>query len=51
MSEGEVGAMNEKLKKGGAYATLGTIATGLLMSAYAQVRDNQLDIARIQERQ
>ena len=43
--------MNEKVKKIGAYGTLGTMAIGLLMNAYAQVRTNQLDIARIQERE
>ena len=43
--------MNEKIKKLGAYGTLSTMALGLLYNAYGQVRLNQLDIARLQERE
>ena len=43
--------MNEKIKKIGAYGTLSTMALGLLYNAYGQVRLNQLDIARLQERE
>lgn len=43
--------MNDKIKKVGAVGTLSTMAIGLIMNAYAQVRDNQLAIAKIEERE
>ena len=43
--------MNEKIKKVGAYGTLSTMALGLMYNAYAQVKLNTVDIARMQERE
>lgn len=49
MSRGLI--MNEKVKKAGAYGTLSAMAMGLLYNAYGQVKLNQIEIARIQERE
>ncbi len=43
--------MNEKIKKVGAYGTLSAMTMGLLYNAYGQVKVNQIDIARLQERE
>lgn len=43
--------MNEKLKKAGAYGTLSAMAMGLLYNAYGQVRLNEIEIAKMQERE
>ena len=43
--------MNDKVKKLGAVGILTTSFSGLLLNAYSQVRDNQIQIARIIERQ
>ena len=43
--------MNEKVKKFGAGAILMTMFGGLANEAYSQIRVNQVNIARIQERE
>ena len=43
--------MNEKAKKVGAFGILITMFGGLANEAYSQIRSNQINIARIQERE
>jgi len=42
--------MNDKIKKAGAFTGLSSMALGLIWNAYSQVRVNQVDIVKLNER-
>lgn len=43
--------MNEKVKKVGAVGILATMLSGLITQGFSKINKNELDIARIQERE